>query len=144
MSTPHSTFGTLAPIRVDEPFPLVNNGATVTNPVQPIVMTFSQALDPATVNSSTLQVMDTWNSNRGLPGTYTVGAGVNANQVTFVPTNPYPSGAQITVGECGGPTDILGDVFQNGSCYNQELVYFMRQPIQPVRWAIQRACRWYR
>ena len=99
-------------------------GATVTNPVQPIVMTFSQALDPATVNSNTLQVMDTWNSNRGLAGTYTVGTGVNANQVTFTPASPYPSGAQIYVGECGGPTDILGEVFQNGSCYNQALVYF--------------------
>jgi hypothetical protein len=99
-------------------------GATVTNPLQPIVMTFSQALDPATVNSSTLQVMVTWNSNRGLPGTYTVGTGANANQVTFIPAIPYPSGAQISVGECGGPTDILGDIFQNGSCYNQQLVYF--------------------
>jgi hypothetical protein len=28
------------------------------------------------------------------------------------------------VGECGGPTDILGDVFQNGNCYSQELLYF--------------------
>ncbi|MFZ1084781.1 MAG: Ig-like domain-containing protein [Terracidiphilus sp.] len=99
-------------------------GATVTNPSQPIVLTFSQPLDPATVNSNTLLVMDTWNSNRGLPGTYTVGTGVNANQVTFAPTEPYPSGAQITVGECGGPTDILGDVFQNGGCYGQQLVYF--------------------
>ena len=99
-------------------------GATVTNPLQPIVMTFSQALDPATVNSNTLEVMVTWNSNRGLPGTYTVGTGANANQVTFVPTNPYPSGAQITVGECGGPTDILGDVFQSGNCWSQELVNF--------------------
>ena len=53
-----------------------------------------------------------------------MGTGATANQVTFTPTNPYPSGAQISVGECGGPTDILGDVFQNGSCYNQQLVYF--------------------
>jgi hypothetical protein len=102
----------------------IGSGATVTNPVQPIVMNFSQALIPATVNSSTLEVMDTWNSNRGLAGTYTVGTGANANQVTFTPSVPYPSGAQIYVGECGGPTDILGDVFQNGSCYNQQLVYF--------------------
>ncbi|MGB7984257.1 MAG: Ig-like domain-containing protein [Terracidiphilus sp.] len=99
-------------------------GATVTNPTQAIVMTFSQPLDPATVNSNTLQVMDTWNSNRGLPGTYTVGTGANANQVTFTPANPYPSGAQIYVGECGGPTDILGEVFQNGGCYGSALVMF--------------------
>ncbi|MGA3080138.1 MAG: Ig-like domain-containing protein, partial [Terracidiphilus sp.] len=98
----------------------INNGATVTSTTQQIILTFSQILDPATVNSSTLQVMDTWNSNRGIAGTYAV----NGNQVTFTPTYPYPNGAQITVGECGGPTDVLGDVFQNGNCYSQELLYF--------------------
>jgi hypothetical protein len=98
----------------------INNNATVTSTTQQIILTFSQILDPATVNSSTLQVMDTWNSNRGIAGTYAV----SGNQVTFTPTNPYPNGAQITVGECGGPTDVLGDVFQNGSCYVQELLYF--------------------
>lgn len=98
----------------------ITNGATVTSSTQQIVLTFSQALDPATVNSSTLEVMDTWNSNRGIAGTYVV----NGNQVTFTPANPYPAGAQITVGECGGPTDVLGDVFQNGNCWTQELLYF--------------------
>ena len=98
---------------------IVNN-ATVTSSTQPIILTFSQILDPATVNSSTLEVMDTWNSNRGIAGTYQV----NGNQVTFTPANPYPAGAEIYVGECGGPTDILGDVFQNGNCYSQQLVYF--------------------
>ena len=95
-------------------------GATVGSNTQPIIMTFSQILDPATVNSATLKVMDTWNSNIGIAGTYAV----NGNQVTFTPTTPYPSGAQIYVGECGGPTDILGDVFQNGGCYGQQLVWF--------------------
>jgi len=98
----------------------INNNATVTNTSQPIILTFSQILDPATVNSSTLEVMVGWNSNRGIAGTYSV----NGNQVTFTPVVPYPSGAQITVGECGGPTDILGDVFQNGNCWSQELLYF--------------------
>jgi hypothetical protein len=98
----------------------INNGATVTSSTQPIVLTFSQSLDPATVNSSTLEVMDTWNSTRGIAGTYVV----NGNQVTFTPTSPYPAGAQINVGECGGPTDVLGDVFLNGSCYGQQLLYF--------------------
>ena len=46
------------------------------------------------------------------------------SQVTFTPTSPYPPGATIYVGECGGPTDVLGDVFLNGSCYGQQLVYF--------------------
>jgi hypothetical protein len=98
----------------------INNNATVTNISQPIILTFSQILDPSTVNSSTLEVMVGWNSNRGIAGTYSV----NGNQVTFTPNVPYPSGAQIYVGECGGPTDILGDVFQNGNCWSQQLLYF--------------------
>ncbi len=98
----------------------ITNNVTVTSLTQQIILTFSQILDPATVNSSTLVLMDTWNSNRPLAATYSV----NGNQVTITPVNPYPSGAQITVGECGGPTDVLGDVFLNGGCYNQELVYF--------------------
>jgi len=102
----------------------IGSGTTVTNPKQQIVLTFSQALDPATVNNNTLEVMVGWNSNAGLPGAYAVGTGANANQVTFTPTYPYPSGAQIYVGECGGPTDILGDVFQNGNCWSQQLLYF--------------------
>jgi hypothetical protein len=104
-------------------------GATVGSTTQQICMTFSQALDPATVNSNTLQVMDSWNSNIGIAGTYAVGGicdsnPVGNNVVTFTPTTPYPSGAQIFVGECGGPTDILGEVFNNGGCYGPQLVMF--------------------
>ena len=95
----------------------INTNATITNTSQPIVLTFSQILDPATVNSSTLEVMDTWNSNRGIAGNYVV----NGNQVTFTPAVPYPSGAQIYVGDCNGPTDVLGDVISG--CWNQ-LLYF--------------------
>jgi hypothetical protein len=98
----------------------INNNATITNTSQPIILTFSQILDPATVNSSTLRVMVGWNSNAGIAGTYSV----SGNQVTFTPAVPYPSGSQIDVGECGGPSDILGDVFQNGNCYAQQLLYF--------------------
>ena len=96
-------------------------GATVTSYTQPIVMTFSQNLDPATVNSSTLEVMNGWNPSNPLPGTYVV----SGNQVTFTPASPYPSGASIFVGECGGPTDVLGDVFFSGNCWQQQLVYFV-------------------
>jgi hypothetical protein len=99
----------------------INNNATITLTSQPIILTFSQILDPATVNSSTLEVMVGWNSNRGLAGTYTMGTGANGNQVTFTPATPYPSGAQIWVGSCNGPTDILGDVISG--CWNQ-LMYF--------------------
>ena len=87
---------------------------------QQLVLTFSQILDPASVNSSTLEVMNTWNSNEGIAGTYTV----SGNQVTFTPLTPYPAGANITVGECGGPTDVLGEVFYQGSCWQQELMNF--------------------
>jgi hypothetical protein len=104
-------------------------GATVGSTTQQICMTFSQNLDPATVNSNTLQVMDSWNGNLGIAGTYAVGGMCGANPVgnnvvTFSPTTPYPSGAQIYVGECGGPADILGDVFQSGNCMSQQLVMF--------------------
>ena len=73
---------------------------------QQIILTFSQILDPATVNSSTLMVMNGWNSNYGHAGTYSV----NGNQVTFTPANPYPAGAEIYVGECGGPTECWASV----------------------------------
>ena len=94
-----------------------------------ICLTFSQLLDPSTVNATTLEVMNGWNSNYGLAGSYQVGGscGTNAvgnNTVVFTPANPYPAGATIYVGECGGPTDILGDVFQNGSCWTQQLISF--------------------
>ena len=78
-------------------------------------------LDPNTVNASTLKVMNTWNSNLPLAANYSV----SGNQVTITPVGQWPAGAQIYVGECGGPTDILGDVFQNGNCYPQQLVYFV-------------------
>ncbi|MGA2887791.1 MAG: Ig-like domain-containing protein [Terracidiphilus sp.] len=96
------------------------SGATGVAATQPIILTFSQILDPTTVNSNTLQVMDIWKSGRGIAGTYAV----SGNQVTFTPISPYPAGAQIAVGECGGPTDVLGDVFQGGICNSLELVYF--------------------
>jgi hypothetical protein len=96
------------------------DGATGVSPTQPIILTFSQILDPTTVSSATLKVMSGWNSNYPLAGTYAV----SGDQVTFTPTSPYPPGGQVYVGECGGPTDVLGDVFQNGNCYGQQLVYF--------------------
>jgi hypothetical protein len=95
-------------------------GSANVSSTQAIVLTFSQILDPTTVNDNTLKVMNGWNSNLGIAGTYSV----SGNQVTFTPTSPYPAGAQIYVGECNGPTDVLGEVFLNGSCYGQQLIYF--------------------
>ena len=92
-------------------------GATGISTTSQIVLQFSQILDPATVNGSTLEVMNGWNSNNGLAGTLAV----NGNQVTFTPTNPYPANAYIYVGSCNGPTDILGDVMTG--CWNN-ILYF--------------------
>jgi hypothetical protein len=98
----------------------IPNGSTSVSNTQAIILTFSQILDPNTVNSATLKVMNGWNSNQGLAGTYAI----SGAQVTFTPTSPYPAGSTIYVGECGGPTDVLGDVFQNGACYSDQIVYF--------------------
>ncbi len=57
------------------------NGSTNDSNTQPIILTFSQILDPSTVNSATLKVMNTWNSNQGIAGTYMV----SGNTVTFTP-----------------------------------------------------------
>jgi hypothetical protein len=111
----------------------ITNGATNVPATQPIILSFSQILVPSTVNSSTLMVMDTWNSNRPLAGTYSV----NGNLLTITPVSPWPAGANVTVGECGGPTDILGDVFLNGACYGQQLVSFTVTTGSPDTTALQ-------
>ena len=98
----------------------ITYGATGVSNTQPITVVFSQVLDPVTVNSSTLRVMNGWNSNDAIAGTYVV----TGNTVTFTPTTPYPNGANVTMGECGGPTDVLGEVFQQGSCWSDEIVSF--------------------
>ncbi len=98
----------------------ISNGSTNVSSTQAITVNFSQILNPATVNSATLKVMNGWNSNNAIAGTYAV----NGNSVTFTPLSPYPAGATIYMGECGGPTDVLGDVFQNGGCYGQQILYF--------------------
>jgi hypothetical protein len=85
-----------------------------------ITLQFSQILDPATVNTNTMPVMVGWQSNQALPGSWAV----NGNQATFTPSVPYPYGATIYVGACGGPTDVLGEVFQSGNCWTQYLDYF--------------------
>ena len=83
--------------------------------MQAVTLSFSQILDPATVNSSTLMFMNGWNSNMAISGTYSV----NGNAVTFTPTTPYPAGAHIYVGACNGPTDVLGESISG--CWSQSL-----------------------
>jgi hypothetical protein len=96
------------------------NGANVTNNLMPITLTFSQILDPSTVNLGDFLVMNSWNSNWGLAGTYVV----NGNAVTFTPSNPYPPNATIYVGATGGLTDVVGDAFGGSGAGWQQLVYF--------------------
>jgi hypothetical protein len=98
----------------------ITYGATGVSNTQPITVVFSQVLDPNTVSSATLRVMNGWNSNDAIAGAYDV----TGNTVTFTPTTPYPNGANITMGECGGPTDVLGEVFQEGNCWYQEIISF--------------------
>jgi methionine-rich copper-binding protein CopC len=93
-------------------------GSAFVSSTQPIVLTFSQILDPTTVNAGTLKVYDSNYYNTGIAGTYTV----SGAQVTFTPTSPYPAGAQISVAACNGPTDVLGDVYP-GYC-GPQLIYF--------------------
>jgi hypothetical protein len=95
----------------------IANGATGISTTSKIILQFSQILDPATVNSNTLEIMNGWNSNAGLAGTYAV----SGNQVTFTPTYPYPANSYIYVGSCNGPTDVLGDVMTG--CWNN-ILYF--------------------
>jgi hypothetical protein len=85
---------------------------------QIVTLTFSQNIVPATL--STLMVMNGWNTNYPLAGTWAMTA---PNQAQFTPSSPYPPGAQVWIGSCGGPTDVLGEVYNNGSCWTQ-LDYF--------------------
>lgn len=94
-------------------------GASGVSATQAITLVFSQILDPTTVSSSTLPVFVNGNSNEGLVGTYAV----SGNTVTFTPSSPYPAGANLYVYSCNGPTDVLGDVLNSGSCYSF-LTYF--------------------
>ncbi len=100
-----------------------NTGSNSTNNLQPIVLNFSQPLNPATVNTSTLLVMDTWNSNYGLAANYAFSN--NNNTVTITPATgtQWPANTTIYVGACNGPYDEAGDEFNGGGCWLQ-LLYF--------------------
>jgi len=97
------------------------SGSNVTNNLSPITLTFSQPLNPQTVNLGTFLVMNSWNSSWGLAGTYVV----NGNAVTFTPSNPYPPNATIYVGATGGLTDLAGDAYTgNPNSGWSQLLYF--------------------
>jgi LEA14-like dessication related protein len=98
----------------------IGNGATNVSATSPIIITFNHVLDPATVNNGTLDVFDGWSGFHPLAGTLSLSP--SGNQVTFTPANPYPSGANIAVGSCNGPTDVLGNVL-SGGCWSQLLSF---------------------
>ncbi len=77
----------------------IPNGSSNVSATSPIILTFSQILDPATVTAATLPSFDGWNSNRPIAGTYAV----NGAQVTFTPTNPYPVGRRSGLARATGP-----------------------------------------
>jgi hypothetical protein len=89
----------------------IPNGANVTNNLSPITLTFSQTLDPATVNLGTFLVTNSQNTNWGLAGAYSV----NGNAVTFTPSNPYPPNATIWVYVTSGLTDVAGDAYSGST-----------------------------
>ncbi len=89
------------------------NNATGVATNTTITLNFNNAIDPATVNSTTLPVMIGWNSSQEVAGNYQV----NGNQVTFTPDSPFPVNTNIWVGACGGPRDTAGD--SAGTCYTQ-------------------------
>ena len=95
--------------------PALNATAVPTNST--ITLTFSNTLDPATVNATTLPVMVGYNSDQEIAGNYVV----TGNQVVFTPDSPFPINTQIYVGTCNGPLDVAGD--SAGGCYTQ-LTYF--------------------
>jgi hypothetical protein len=118
----------------------LTGGTSLTNQVEPLVVTsaspsynatsvatntnitlnFNNPIDPLTVNSSTLPVMISWNSNQIIAGSYTF---PSANQVVFTPDTPFPTSTQIYVGACNGPLDLAGDNAAYNGCYTQ-LTYF--------------------
>ncbi len=93
------------------------NNATAVATNSTITLTFNHPLDPATVNSTTLPVMVTWNSNLEIAGAYVV----TGNQVVFTPDSPFPTSTNIWVGAYNGPFDLAGDSAATcgTNCYTQ-------------------------
>jgi hypothetical protein len=94
----------------------ITSGASNVSATQQIILTFSQILDPTTVNTTTLPVygnvtVTTPNYQGEYQSEQAGGYLVNGNTVTYTPLNPYPAGSTITVYGYNGLTDVLGDAF---------------------------------
>jgi hypothetical protein len=83
----------------------VNNATNVSNTAQ-VTITFSEVINPATVNN--ILVRDASAGYNNLAGTWAVNP-ANGAQVTFTPAQPYPANAQIQVWTQDRVQDLAGN-----------------------------------
>ena len=74
-----------------------------------VVLSFNNKINPATVNSNTIQVWAGWDSNRKIAGEYTV----TGETVVFRPTGFFPSNSAIYLVTCN---NSLSDMAAAGMC----------------------------
>jgi len=105
-----STFTTVAPDTTPPSVSAVtpSNSAANVATTSAVTITFSEAVNPATVNAANIVLLT--GSNVAIPGTVTYNAATNT--ATFTPTNPLANGATYTVlirGGAGGVADLAGN-----------------------------------
>ncbi|MBC7925675.1 MAG: Ig-like domain-containing protein, partial [Bryobacteraceae bacterium] len=106
--TPDSTGPTLTSLTP------VNQAAGV--PVTtPLTFTFSEPVNPATVNADTIRIYLQQNGNLVVAGTFAV----SGNVVTFTPAQPYPASSRITryINYSGPVQDLAGNNAQTSSTF---------------------------
>ena len=94
-----------------------SNGATSVSTATNITLTFNNAIDPATVNATTLPVLIANGINQQIAGSYQV----TGNQIVFTPDSPFPTNTTIYVDSNYGPADLAGDLA--GDNYTPLLVF---------------------
>ena len=81
-------------------------GATAVNPANPVTATFSEAMDPATINASTFELRDSGNNLVSRAVTY------NGTTATLTPTNPLAASTTYNakvIGGSNGVKDLAGN-----------------------------------
>jgi methionine-rich copper-binding protein CopC len=78
------------------------NGSTGVNPANPVVVTFNQALNAATVTSATVQLLDSNNN----PVTATLTYNSTADSVTITPSSSLLTNTNYTVQVIGGSSGV--------------------------------------
>jgi large repetitive protein len=104
----NSSFTTSTTGAIDTTAPVVSSvspdvGAQNVPANTAIVLTFSKAIDPTSVNSSTVSI-----SRQGSPGTLAGSYAVTGAVVTFTPTLPLPGSTTIQV-QASGVMDLYGN-----------------------------------